>query len=210
MLATAGVVAAAREGMALVDGEELREAIEIAAEAVDRFGHLLGGWDVSVLPARLDAVVLDFDGVFTDNRVWVFEDGREAVACYRSDGLGMERVRVAGWPILVLSKERNPVVSARCAKLKLECLQGVDDKRGVLEGWCRERGFLLSNVIYLGNDVNDVPCLEVVGCPAVVADAYPEAVGLAKLVLRSRGGYGALRELSDMIVARYGSGGPAG
>lgn len=159
------------------------------------------------LPRKPAALVMDFDGVFTDNRVLVDEDGREAVLCNRSDGLGLEQLRDHGLPMLVLSKERNPVVQARCRKLKLECLQGVDDKRPALEAWCRERCLPLSGVIYIGNDTNDLACFEAVGCAVAVADAHEDAVRAADVVLAQDGGRGALRELTDLIAARLTSAG---
>jgi N-acylneuraminate cytidylyltransferase len=162
---------------------------------------------LATLPDRLDALVFDFDGVFTDNKVTVLEEGREAVVCDRSDGLGLERLRKAGWPILVLSKETHPIVSARCAKLKLECRQGIEDKRPELERWLRLRGLGLERTLYLGNDINDLPCLTAVGFPVAVADAYPEALRAARLVLSRPGGKGAIRELADLIAARFA--GPA-
>ena len=90
------------------------------------------GLTIARLPERLDALVFDFDGVFTDNRVTVLEEGREAVVCSRGDGMGLEMLRKAGWPMVVISKETHPIVSARCAKLKLECFQGIEDKRTAL------------------------------------------------------------------------------
>jgi N-acylneuraminate cytidylyltransferase len=157
------------------------------------------------LPERLDALVFDFDGVFTDNRVTVLDEGREAVVCNRSDGLGIERLRKAGWPMLVLSKETHPIVSARCAKLKLECLQGIDEKGPALRHWLDARGFSPDRTLYVGNDVNDLPCLAEVGCPVVVADAYPEARRAARIILDHPGGHGALRELAELIESRYGT-----
>jgi YrbI family 3-deoxy-D-manno-octulosonate 8-phosphate phosphatase len=153
----------------------------------------------------LRAVALDFDGVFTDNKVMVFDDGREAVACSRSDGWGLAALRRAGWPIVVVSTEVNPVVAARCRKLQIECIHGVDDKVAALTGWLAARGVPLAETLFLGNDVNDLPALRAVGCPAVVADAHPDARRAARLVLNSPGGAGALRELSDLIQSRYGA-----
>jgi YrbI family 3-deoxy-D-manno-octulosonate 8-phosphate phosphatase len=154
------------------------------------------------LPRRPAALVMDFDGVFTDNRVLVDETGREAVLCNRSDGLGLEQLRARGLPMLVLSKERNPVVQARCRKLKLECLQGIDDKRPALEAWCRERSLPLSGVIYIGNDTNDLACFDAVGCAVAVADAHKEALRAADVILAEDGGRGALRELADLLAVR--------
>jgi YrbI family 3-deoxy-D-manno-octulosonate 8-phosphate phosphatase len=160
----------------------------------------------SALPSPVRAVVFDFDGVFTDNRVYVFEDGREAVVCDRSDGMGVGLLRAAGIPMLVISTEQNPVVSARCRKLDLPFRQGVDDKLSVLREWLDEQGASLADAVYVGNDVNDVECLEAVGCGVAVADAYDEAREAAAIVTRRPGGHGAVRELASLILqANHGA-----
>lgn len=151
--------------------------------------------------AGIRFVVFDFDGVFTDNRVLVFQDGREAVFCSRADGLGVERLRATGLPLLVLSKEANPVVTARCRKLRLPCVQSCDDKLPVLVREARKRGVPLSSVCYVGNDVNDLDCLRAVGFPVCVADAIPEVKRVCRRVLRNPGGRGAVRELCDLFLA---------
>lgn len=153
----------------------------------------------AILPPHIGAVVFDFDGVFTDNRVYVDEGGRETVACNRADGMGVSMLRRLGVPMLVLSGETNAVVSARCAKLGIECLQGVADKLPVLTRWCQGHGIELSSVVYLGNDINDVACMSAVGCGAAVADAHPSAMSAAHLRLSRPGGQGAVRELADLV-----------
>lgn len=151
------------------------------------------------LPDPIGALVLDFDGVFTDNRVLVFQDGREGVLCNRSDGWGLGQLKKLRVPILVLSTEKNPVVRARCDKLGLACLHGVEDKVAELERWLEERHIQLAQVVYAGNDLNDLACLEAVGCGVAVSDAYPEVKAAARIVLAAPGGYGAVRELVDLI-----------
>jgi N-acylneuraminate cytidylyltransferase len=153
-----------------------------------------------VLPLQPDALVLDFDGVFTDNAVIVFQDGTEAVRCSRSDGAGLARLKATGLPMLVLSAEINPVVSARCEKLQIPCMHGVTDKRPVLLRWLKNQGCRPENTIYVGNDLADIPCMLAVGCGVAVADAQPEVLDSANLVLRSSGGHGAIRELSEFII----------
>ena len=148
------------------------------------------------------AVVFDFDGVMTDNRVLTLQDGVEGVFCDRSDGLGVGLLRDAGFRMLILSKERNPVVAARGAKLKVPVLQGIDAKRPALEAWCAEQGVALADVVYVGNDLNDVECLRIVGHPVAVADAYPEARAAAGLILTLPGGRGAVRELAELLLLR--------
>lgn len=117
----------------------------------------------AALPRRTSAVVMDFDGVLTNNNVLVTEDGVEAVSCSRSDGMGLEMLRKRGVRLLVLSKERNPVVAARCRKLKVECRHGIEKKLPELRAWLTDQKIEASNTIYVGNDVNDLECLAAAG-----------------------------------------------
>lgn len=153
----------------------------------------------------LRLIVFDFDGVFTDNRVLVFEDGREAVFCSRGDGLGLAGLRRVGVDLLILSTETNPVVGARARKLQIECVQGCEDKWTTLCEILAVRGLDPGEVAYMGNDVNDLDCLRHVGLPICVADAHPDARAAARLITERRGGEGAVREVCDAIIrARSG------
>ena len=152
------------------------------------------------LPHPLELVVFDFDGVFTDNKVLVSEDGVESVWCDRSDSLGMNRLQQAGVPVLVISTERNAVVGARCRKMGIECFQGVENKRLALEHVLGQRGIHPANVVYVGNDLNDLDCMRLVGCGIAVADATPAVMHVARIVLKEKGGHGAVREVCDLIV----------
>lgn len=154
------------------------------------------------LPEQVGLLVLDFDGVMTDNRVWVDGQGRESVAAHRGDGWGLARLREAGVEVVVLSTETDPVVAARCGKLGLPVLQGLADKGAALQDLLRDREMEPGRVVYLGNDVNDLPCFPLVGCAVVVADAHPAATAQADLVLGRAGGQGAVRELCDLLVER--------
>lgn len=154
------------------------------------------------LPQQVDMVVFDFDGVFTDNRVWVNERGEEWVAASRGDGWGIARLLARGVDAMVLSTEKNPVVAARCDKLGLPYVQGADDKAQALQEIMAARNLKPENVIYLGNDVNDAPCFPLVGCALVTADAHPRARLEADLALSRPGGFGAVRELCDLIIER--------
>jgi YrbI family 3-deoxy-D-manno-octulosonate 8-phosphate phosphatase len=156
-------------------------------------GSTDGGIDV-------DVVVTDFDGVHTDDLVSVGQDGSERVTVSRSDGMGVERLRLAGVPLLILSKETNPVVAARAAKLRVEVVQAVDDKAAAIGDWMTRNGHDPARVCYLGNDVNDLPAMALVGWPAAVADAHPEVLSAARVVMRARGGRGAVRELADRVI----------
>ena len=144
-------------------------------------------------------VVLDFDGVFTDNRVWVSETGEESVACWRGDGIGLRTVDEVGVPYVIVSTEANPVVARRAEKLRTRCVHGVDDKLAVVRDEAARAGVGLGAVAYVGNDVNDGSCLEAAGFPVVPADAWPEVVPLARWVLDRPGGQGCVRELCDAV-----------
>jgi YrbI family 3-deoxy-D-manno-octulosonate 8-phosphate phosphatase len=155
--------------------------------------------DLAPLLARVRLAVFDFDGVFTDNRVWVDEHGAESVRFSRSDGLGLRRLDEVDVPYLIVSTEPNPVVQARAAKLRAECVNGVDDKLAVLEERAARAGVAFEDVAYVGNDVNDAACLGAVGLPVVPADAWPEVVPLARWVLTRPGGDGCVREFCDAV-----------
>ncbi len=156
------------------------------------------------LPARIELIVFDFDGVMTDNTAYVSEDGIESVRVSRGDGMGIDLLRDAGVDMFVLSTEPNPVVAARCRKLKIGYEHGVGKKGEALSKILAERGVDPANVVYLGNDVNDLPCFPLVGCAVAVVDAHPAALAEADLVLTKPGGRGAVRELADMVLARRG------
>jgi YrbI family 3-deoxy-D-manno-octulosonate 8-phosphate phosphatase len=154
-----------------------------------------------VLANKISLIVFDFDGVMTDNGVWLDQNGMEFVRCDRSDGLGIAQLHELGVSMLVLSTEVNPVVGARCAKLKLSVEQGISDKGARLREILRERSIDARDVAYIGNDVNDSDCLRIVGTAVVVRDAHPDVVSLADHVLERPGGHGAVREFCDLLVA---------
>ena len=146
------------------------------------------------------AVVMDFDGVHTNDLVTVTEDGAEAVSVSRSDGMGIELLKKAGIPMVILSKEKNGVVLARAKKLGIDAFNALDDKVPALIKWCKEAGIELGDVAYIGNDINDLECLKLVGWPVVPSDCNPNIRHLAKIVLAKPGGAGAIREFADLIL----------
>jgi YrbI family 3-deoxy-D-manno-octulosonate 8-phosphate phosphatase len=156
------------------------------------------------LPSRVELVVFDFDGVMTDDRVWVDQDGREQVAVSRSDGMGISRLKKAGIRAVVLSTETNPVVAARGRKLDIPVVQSIAQKGPRLVELLTELKVDPANVVYVGNDLNDLPCFPLVGCAAAVADAHPEVLRQADLVLSRPGGLGAVRELCELLIERAG------
>ncbi len=155
------------------------------------------------LPENITLLVMDFDGVLTDNRVWVNDKGEESVAANRSDSLGLSILREkTGVECLVISKERNLVVEARCRKMQVPVMQAVDDKAAALKKVMIEKGLTSAEVIYMGNDTNDLPCFPMVGYTVAPADAHPEVARQADLVLTLNGGHGAVRELCDILLSR--------
>jgi YrbI family 3-deoxy-D-manno-octulosonate 8-phosphate phosphatase len=154
-----------------------------------------------LLPDQISAVVFDFDGVLTDDRVLTNEDRSEAVFCTRKDGMGIRLLQEAGFPVLILSSEENPVVRARAAKLKVDVIHGSLDKAPLLQEWAAKQNIDLGATVYVGNDTNDIGPMNIVGCPIAVADSHPAVKRHAMIVLEQCGGFGAARELSDLILA---------
>ena len=156
------------------------------------------------MPEKIDLVILDFDGVITDNKVWVDQDGREMVAAYRSDSPLIGRLREKGIEVMILSSEPNPVVAARAKKMGVDAIHGVglQDKGRVMREILEKKNIKAENVVFVGNDINDLPCFEVAGWSVAVPDAFPEVLQAADFVLRKPGGNGAVRELCEMILSK--------
>lgn len=154
------------------------------------------------MPQKIALVVFDFDGVITDNRVWTDQEGRESVAASRSDSMKFAEMRGKGIELMILSSEPNPVVEARAKKVGVEVIQGIgmQDKGRVMREVLEQKKVKAENVVYVGNDVNDLPCFEVAGWSVAVADAYPEVLQAADYVLSKPGGHGAVRELCELIL----------
>lgn len=148
---------------------------------------------------KIRLIGFDFDGVFTDNMVYVLQDGSEAVRCSRSDGIGLQKLKKLDIETVIVSTEANPVVSARAAKLNIRCFQNCEDKRKTLGSLAQEKGLSLAEIAFVGNDINDLECLESVGLPIVVRDAHPDVIGLAAYRTTAHGGRGAVREICDLF-----------
>jgi YrbI family 3-deoxy-D-manno-octulosonate 8-phosphate phosphatase len=153
-------------------------------------------------PKEVKLVVFDFDGVMTDNRVWVDKNGHELIAANRSDSHGISQMRQAGIETIVISRETDPVVTARCNKMKIYALQGVQEKGGALRQVLQERGIDPSHAIYMGNDTIDLPCFEIAGWAVAVSDAHPAVLRAADYITTNPGGRGAVRELCDLILSK--------
>src|SRR6202142_1138781 len=154
------------------------------------------------MPDKIKMIITDFDGVITDGRVWTDENGKETVAASRSDSMRIRQLRECGIEVMILSSEVNNVVKARAEKMGIEAIHGLslNGKGEALKKFLTEKNLDPAQIIYVGNDFNDLPCFEIAGWAVAVADAYPEVIRTADLVLSRPGGYGALRELCDLVL----------
>ena len=144
-------------------------------------------------------VAFDFDGVFTDNIVIVSQDGTESVGSYRGDGIGLRRLDVLGIGTVVISTEVTPVVQVRCKKLDVRCIQGVDDKVSALKGILYVLDLTLDQAAFVGNDLNEMACLQNIGFPIIVQDAHPDVRSVDEYRTETLGGHGAVREICDLF-----------
>lgn len=148
----------------------------------------------------INLIVYDFDGVMTNNRAIFFEDGKEAVIVNRADGLGVDYIRKEGIPQIILSTESNPVVQARAKKLRIDVVQNCDNKKNTLIKICQDRKIDFKKVVFVGNDLNDLDAMKIVGYPVTPADAHPAILDIAVLITKAKGGGGVVRELADIIL----------
>jgi len=151
--------------------------------------------------AVVEILFSDFDGVLTDDLVRVDSDGKEQVQCCRSDGIGISILKSVGIPTVVISSEVNPVVGVRCRKLEVDCHSGVLNKADKIVEICAFLGVPLSRAAFVGNDVNDLDALAVVGLPLAVQNCHGLVRRSSIFVTRARGGHGAIREIAELIVA---------
>jgi 3-deoxy-D-manno-octulosonate 8-phosphate phosphatase (KDO 8-P phosphatase) len=144
-------------------------------------------------------IIYDFDGVMTDNRALIFDDGREAVYVNRSDGLAVGAIRRRGIKQVIVSTETNCIASIRAKKLGIPCIQSVADKKKTVEQYLKENDIAPSKTIFIGNDLNDLEAMKYVGLPIAPFDAHKAVSHISKITLRSKGGYGVVRELLDLL-----------
>ena len=151
---------------------------------------------------EIKALVMDFDGVLTDNKVIVNEDGSESVTCSRDDGYAIEKIKQLGIITLILTREKNNVVIARARKLNTEIIKGEKEKLETLKKWCLKNNIFPEGLAYIGNDLPDIECLEYAKFSFCPADAFVIARKKAEFILNKKGGDGCIREiLEDYILA---------
>ena len=148
------------------------------------------------------ALVMDFDGVLTDNKVIVSEDGKESVMCSRDDGYALERIKELGISTLILSREKNNVVLERGKKLKTEVISGSRDKLAVLKEWCVANSILPLNLAYIGNDIPDLECLRYANYSFCPSDAFKSIKSEVTFILERKGGEGCIREIFENYIVK--------
>tara|TARA_Y100000996_G_scaffold412752_1_gene399555 strand:+ start:1173 stop:1634 length:462 start_codon:yes stop_codon:yes gene_type:complete len=149
---------------------------------------------------KLKLLVYDFDGVMTDNKVYIDQNGIESVQVNRADGLGVSEIKKLGLKQLIISTEKNSVVGSRAEKLKIPFLQGIDDKKSSLIKYCKEINIDLRDVGFVGNDINDKEVMEIVGVSICPYDAHKDIIHISDKILKSKGGDGVVREILDLII----------
>ena len=148
---------------------------------------------------NIDAFVFDFDGVLTNNFVYMDQNGIESVACSRADGLAFDLLRKLNKPAYILSTEKNSVVTARANKLQITALQGVGDKVEGIKELAVKEGFDIQNILYVGNDLNDYRVMQLCGFTACPSDSHEAIKSISTIVLRAKGGDGIVRELLEDV-----------
>jgi 3-deoxy-D-manno-octulosonate 8-phosphate phosphatase (KDO 8-P phosphatase) len=149
---------------------------------------------------QIDALVFDFDGVLTDNHVYINQDGNEWVRCNRSDGLGFNVLTKLKKPTYILSSEKNPVVSARGKKLNIPVIQNVSNKFTALNNLVSSNNYSLKRIFYVGNDLNDFHAMSNCGYSACPADSHPKIKEIATFNLNTKGGMGIVREILENLL----------
>lgn len=148
---------------------------------------------------QIDCIFYDFDGVMTDNRVLVSEDGKESVFANRGDGHGISLIKRMGIPQVIVSTEVNNVVERRAEKLRIDVIHGVADKGAIIRDYCSEKGYDLEHCVFIGNDLNDLPAFNVVGFKGAPKDAEEEILEIADWISSRNGGYGVIRDFYRLI-----------
>lgn len=148
---------------------------------------------------NVNLFVFDFDGVLTNNIVYLNQDGVEWVAASRADGLAFDALKKIGKQALILSTEKNPVVTARASKLGVGVLQGVTNKVEALQLFCEQRNIFKEEVFYVGNDLNDYRVMSFYKYSACPSDSHKKIKEVATYPLEIKGGYGVVRELLEDV-----------
>jgi len=148
---------------------------------------------------EVELIIYDFDGVMTNNKVLINEDGKESVFCDRSDGLAISNIKKMGLPQIIISTEKNKIVEMRAKKLGIQVIHGMDCKKSIVKKYCDERNINLNKVVFIGNDINDLEVMKIVGYPIAPSDAHAAIKNEAKFLTKAKGGEGVIRELLNKL-----------
>lgn len=152
------------------------------------------------IPKNIKCLICDFDGVFTNNKVITDQYGNESVISDRSDGYAINILKSKNIKCVVISQEQNEVVKARCKKLNIECFTGINKKIDILKEFLYKNNYKKDEVVYIGNDVNDLECIKYLPFSAAPIDAYDIIKNNVSIVLNKKGGEGAVREFVDNYI----------
>jgi len=155
--------------------------------------------------ARIKLLLMDCDGVLTDGRVWLFDDGEEQKGFHTRDGLGIELWHRAGLKSGIISGRKSSAVQRRAHGLGMAfVVQGVEEKVGAFVKTLADAGVTNDEVAFIGDDLNDIPLMLRSGFGVAVADAALEARERAHYVTKVAGGRGAVREVIELILKAQG------
>jgi len=162
---------------------------------------------------KIKLIATDFDGVLTNNQVIHNQNGIESVIRSRADSQGIDLLYDAGLydkidyrsinhkvDIIIMSRESNPIVKSVAEKIKVKCLDSKYNKIEALEKEVQKRSLDYSEVLFIGNDINDIECMKKAGIGVAVADSFPQVLNIAGYITRKKGGEGAFREVCELIL----------
>ena len=148
---------------------------------------------------QIKIIFSDFDGVLTDNKVYLNEEGLESVLLNRSDGLAVQILKKNNIKILVVSTESNIVVSKRCKKINVECHQSIENKEIFIKDYLSNQNLNKENCIYIGNDLNDYSAMKIFKNTFCPSDSHKLIKSIATKILKCKGGDGVLMEIIENI-----------
>ncbi|MFK7825804.1 MAG: SIS domain-containing protein [Oligoflexales bacterium] len=163
-------------------------------------GFDFSNYQKSMPTENIKLMIFDFDGVFTDNKVYSLSDGNEAIVCDKADSLGLNFLKKGGIKPLIVSMETNEVVKKRCEKMRVSYFVGIDNKIETVKKIAKEQNLRQDQIAYVGNDINDLEAMEWVTMPIAVADAHPKIKSVAKFISRRKGGHGAVRDAVEFVL----------
>tara|TARA_Y100001978_G_C23612789_1_gene394413 strand:+ start:395 stop:877 length:483 start_codon:yes stop_codon:yes gene_type:complete len=149
---------------------------------------------------QIKLLISDFDGVFTDNSVYISQDGKESVKCSRADGYGIKAILDKGISFIICSSEKIPIAEFRGSKIGFPVFTGIEDKGHFLEQYIKENNFKFNECAYIGNDINDLAAFQKVKHRLAVKDAYQEVIDASTFLLNKKGGQGAVREACQFVI----------